>query len=157
MDSLVLVLADGCLAAADRCPTGAGEERARLLTTGLAAVEAWIGSEVACGQAYQAGLHRVRGERLLARDGLTAAEEALACFRRAEQIGREQGALAWELRAATSLVRLRQSQGETRAAELAEVRQCLRAVYGRFAEGFAFSDLQDAAALLGTNPSGEVA
>lgn len=160
MDSLVLVLADGCLVAADQCPTDADEERTRLLAMGLAAVEAWIGSEVACGQAYQAELHRVRGELLLARDGLAAAEEALACFRQAEQIGREQGALVWELRAATSLVRLRhslRSHGETRAAELAEARQCLRDVYGRFTEGFAFPDLQDAAALLGTSPPGELA
>jgi hypothetical protein len=120
-----------------------------LLAIGLAAVEPWIGRDVSCGQVYQAELHRLRGELLLARDGLAAAGEVLACFQQALQLGWEQGALACELRAAMSLVRLRQFQGEAYAAELAEARQCLAAVYGRFPEGFAFPDLQDAAALIG--------
>jgi DNA-binding SARP family transcriptional activator len=148
-DNLSLVLADGYLAAARRRPAGdAG--RAALLATGLAAIDAVLGPpKLPCGESYQAELHRVRGELLLARDGLAAAEEALACFQRAMQLGREQGALAWELRAAISLVRLRQSQGEAYAGELAEARQCLREVYGRFSEGFDLPDLQDAPALIG--------
>jgi hypothetical protein len=48
-----------------------------------------------------------------------------------------------------SLVRLRQRQGAEHAAELAEARNCLRDLSGRFTEGFAFPDLQDAAALIG--------
>jgi len=48
-----------------------------------------------------------------------------------------------------SLVRLRQIQGEAYAAGLAEARRCLREVYGRFTEGFAFADLQEATALIG--------
>jgi len=158
-DALVVVLADGCLAAAKRHPTvGRPEvadhngEHARLLAIGLAAVERWIGPDVPCGQAYQAELRRLRGELLLARDGLAAAEDALACFERALQLAREQGALGWELRAAMSLVRLWQFQGAAYAAELAEARPCLAAVYGRFTEGFAFPDLLDAAALLGNHP-----
>lgn len=65
------------------------------------------------------------------------------------------GALAWQLRAAMSLVRFRMRQGEAAAeepevaAELAEARDCLHEVYGRFTEGFAFPDLQEAAALMG--------
>jgi hypothetical protein len=47
-----------------------------------------------------------------------------------------------------SLVRLRQQQGETCTAELAEARQRLREVYERFTEGFDFADLRDAAALI---------
>jgi tetratricopeptide (TPR) repeat protein len=148
-DALVVVLADGCLAAASRRPAGDDEERARLLAIALAAVERWIGPDVPCGQAYQAELHRLRGELLLARGGLAAAEEALACFQQAFDLGREKGALAWELRAAMSLVRLRQRPGAAFAAELAEARQCLCEVYSRFTEGFAFPDLQEAAALIG--------
>ena len=108
--------------------------RRGLLATGLAAIDTLLGPKVPCGQSYQAELHRVRGELLLARDGLAAAGEALACFQRAMQLGREKGALAWELRAAMSLVRLRERQGETYAAELAEApklpAQPVRAVYG---------------------------
>jgi tetratricopeptide (TPR) repeat protein len=155
-DNLSLVLADGCLAAARRrlaarrAEVAGDAERIALLATGLAAIDTVLGPpRLPCGQSYLAELHRVRGELLLERDGLAAAEEALACFGRAMQFAREQGALAWELRTAMSLVRLRQSQGEAHADELAEARQSLAAVYGRFTEGFAFPDLQDAAALLG--------
>jgi hypothetical protein len=75
------------------------------------------------------------------------------------QIGRRRGCFvspaqngglpAVELRAAMSMVRLRQRLGEAHAAELAEARQCPAAVYGRFTQGFACPDLQDTAALIG--------
>jgi predicted ATPase len=65
------------------------------------------------------------------------------------QIGREQKALAWELRAVMSLVRLRLRQGEACAAELTEAHQLLRDLYARFTEGFGFPDLQEAARLIG--------
>jgi DNA-binding SARP family transcriptional activator len=146
-DNLSLVLADGCLAAAGRRPAGEAA-RAALLAAGLAAIEAVLGPpRLPCGVSYEAEVHRVRGELLLARDGLAAADEALACFELAARIGAEQGALAWELRAAMSLVRLCQSHGL--GAELAEARQRLAAVYRRFTEGFAGPELQDAAALIG--------
>ncbi len=149
-DNLSLVLADGCLVAAGRRPAGNAAERAGLLATGLAAIDTVLGPpRLPCGESYQAELHRVRGELLLERDGLAAAEEALACFGQAMQFAREQGALAWELRAAMGLVRLRERQGEGWAAELAEAQQCLREVYGRFTEGFDLPDLKDAAELLG--------
>ena len=77
----------------------------------------------------------MKGELLLERDGLAAAGEALACFQQSLQLGREMDALAWELRAAMSLVRLRERQGEAYAAELAEARSLLRDVYERFTEG----------------------
>jgi DNA-binding SARP family transcriptional activator len=148
-DGLLVVLADGCLVAARRRRTEDQAECARLLGTGLAAIEPFLGPDVPCGQSFQAELLRMRGELLLARDGLAAAEEALACFERAMQIGAEQGALGWELRAAMSLARLRERQGRGRAAELGEARNRLREVYGRFTEGFDFPDLRDAAALIG--------
>jgi predicted ATPase len=54
-----------------------------------------------------------------------------------------QGALSWELRAATSLSRLLHGQHR-----VAEARDVLGSVYGRFTEGFATSDLQEAKSLL---------
>jgi hypothetical protein len=144
-----MVLADGCLAAARWRPPGDEAVRASLVATGLAAIEPLLGPDVPCGQSYQPEFHRLQGELLLERDGLTAVDKAQACFEQAMQIGLEQGALAWELRAAMSLVRLRQRQGEAYAAGLAEARSCLRDVYNRYTEGFAFPDLQEAAALIG--------
>jgi len=154
-DALAVVLADGCLAAANRRSAGDKEGRTRLLAIGLAAVERWIGPDVPCGQAYQAELHRLRGELLLARDLEGAEAKALAGFERHLEVGREQGALAWELRVAMSLVRLRErqpSQGVSCDSELAQARERLREVYGQFTEGFAFPDLQEAAALIGNHP-----
>ncbi len=46
-------------------------------------------------------------------------------------LGWETGALAWELHAAMSPVRLRERQVEAHAAKLAEARLCLRDVYAR--------------------------
>jgi len=74
------------------------------------------------------------------------------CFRRAMQLGRKCGALAWEAaQPAMSLVRLRERPGWRHAAgKLAEARSCLpRICYARLTEGFAFPDLQEAAALIG--------
>jgi hypothetical protein len=150
MGAYAVVLANACLAAARRRLAGDDAAGGSLLATGLTAIEPVIGPvKVSCGQSYEAELHRVRGELLLARDGLDAAEEALACFGRALALAREKGALGWELRVAMSIVRLRKRQGEGRPAELAEARNCLAEVYGRFTEGFDFPDLRDAARLLG--------
>jgi tetratricopeptide (TPR) repeat protein len=148
-DGLMVVLGDACLSAARRCRAGDDTLYANRLAVGLAAMDPFFGPRALCGQSFQAELYRLRGELLLERDSLTAAEEALACFEQALQIGREQKALAWELRAAMSLVRLRERQGEACAAELVEARSCLRDVYNRYTEGFAFPDLQEAAALIG--------
>jgi hypothetical protein len=155
-DDLSAVLADGCLAAALRewavgrpDVAGDGAPPAGSVAIGLAAIEPFLGPEVSCGQSFQAERLRMRGELLLARDGLAAAEEARACFEQALQLAQLQGALAWELRVAMSIVRLRKRQGEGRPAELAEARNCLAEVYGRFTEGFDFPDLRDAARLLG--------
>ena len=147
-DSLVAVLADGCLAAARRRTRSDAAVRSSLLATGLAAIKPWLGPQVPCGQSYQPELYRLRGELLLERDGLAKAGEALACFERSLQLGREMGALAWELRAAMSLVRLREREGNECAAELAEARNNLRDLYTRFTEGFALPDFQEAAAMI---------
>jgi len=154
-DGLLVVLAEGCLAAARResplgelnvAGDGALPDRSAAIV--LEAIEPFLGPTVPCGQSFQAELLRMRGELLLARDGLAAADEALACFDHGLRLAREKGALAWELRAVMSIVRLRTRQGEAYVGELAEARTRLAEVYGRFAEGFAFPDLQDAAALL---------
>jgi len=148
MDSLVMVLADGCLAAARRRPAIGDPVRSSLLATGLAAIDPLLGLDAPCGQSYQPELYRLEGELLLERDGLAAAGEALRCFQHALQLGREMEALGWELRAAMSLVHLRVRQGEAYAAELAEARQFLSDLYARFTEGFSFPDLQEAATMI---------
>jgi hypothetical protein len=153
-DAYTVVLADGCLTAARRHPAGSSgaltSVRESVVATGLAAIEGITGpSRLSDGLAYEAELLRLRGELLLARDGLSVSEEALGCFRRSLELAREQGALAWELRAATSVVRLRARQGRAGVAQLAEARTGLAEVYARFTEGSAYPDLQDAAALIG--------
>jgi hypothetical protein len=61
----------------------------------------------------------------------------------APRIGGRQGALAWELRAATSLARLLRDQGRIR-----DGYDLLASVYGGFTEGFETADLQSAKRLL---------
>ncbi|WP_445682339.1 ATP-binding protein [Radicibacter daui] len=58
-------------------------------------------------------------------------------------LARRHQALSWELRAATSLARLKQEAGQGAVA-----RQVLAPVYERFSEGFGTRDLAEAAALL---------
>jgi predicted ATPase len=69
--------------------------------------------------------------------------EVEACFQQALDIARCQQAKSLELRAALSLSRLWQRQGER-----AQARQLLAEVYGWFTEGFDTADLQEAKALL---------
>ncbi|MFO1068397.1 MAG: winged helix-turn-helix domain-containing protein [Geminicoccaceae bacterium] len=83
---------------------------------------------------------RVRGD-LRRQQG----DDAAAAADYAESLGwaRRQQALAWELRTATSLARLRRDQGEA-----ARGRELLAPVLGRFTEGFGTADLVAARALL---------
>ena len=64
-------------------------------------------------------------------------------FRQALDEAHRQGALSWELRAATSLARLLRDQGHPAAAMSA-----LQTVYERFTEGFGTADLIAAKQLL---------
>jgi hypothetical protein len=91
-------------------------------------------------RAFEAELHRLRGELLLASraDGEAATE-----LERALMIARRQQARLWELRAATSLARAWHRQGRN-----AEARQLLAPVYEWFKEGKALADLHNAQALL---------
>jgi predicted ATPase len=88
-------------------------------------------------------LLRIKGELLL----LQAAPEATAAaedhFGQALDWACRQGALSWELRAATSLARLLRDQGRA-----ADATALLQPVYDRFTEGFDTADLKTARALL---------
>ena len=64
-------------------------------------------------------------------------------YRQAFDWARQQGALSWELRAATSLARLWEQHGRTD-----ETNEFLASVYDRFTEGFETSDLKTARELL---------
>jgi predicted ATPase len=90
-----------------------------------------------------AELLRIKGELVLLEGGPDAAEAAEDHFRQALDWARRQGALSWELRAATSLARLWRDQNRTRAA-----REILAPVYDRFTEGFETTDLKGAKLLL---------
>jgi predicted ATPase len=142
--------------------TGQIEEGLHVLAEALAAVHR-------TGERYcEADLYRLQGEFLLrqAEQGtsrtvppetelLAEAErvgatdvsprrtEAEACFHQALAIARQQQAKSLELRAAISLARLWQQQGER-----AKARQLLAEVHGWFTEGFDTTDLQEARALL---------
>ena len=87
-----------------------------------------------------AELHRHKGEMLLRQWQSDAAE---AAYLTALAIAVEQGARLWELRAATSLARLRCQQDRH-----AEAQDILAPVYNWFTEGFATPDLKNAKTLL---------
>jgi predicted ATPase len=95
--------------------------------------EHWVMSE----------LLRVRGELLRLQDAPAAAAAAEEHFWRALDWARRQGALSWELRAATSLARLLRDQDRP-----ADAMALLQPVYDRFAEGFDTGDLKAAKALI---------
>ena len=79
----------------------------------------------------------VRSQRT---DARPEAERLLA---RSLRVARDQGALAWELRSATTLAELRSTEGrETEAVAI------LRPVFEQFTEGFETQDLRKAADLL---------
>jgi predicted ATPase len=88
-------------------------------------------------------LLRIKGELLVLQDAPAAAAAAEDHFRRALDWARRQGALSWELRAATSLAQLLRDQGRP-----ADAMALLGPVYGRFTEGFDTVDLQAAKALI---------
>lgn len=88
-------------------------------------------------------LYRLRGELWLLTD--KSEDQVVSSFHQAIEIAQGQGAKSLELRAATSLARLWQSQGKT-----AEARQLLEAIYSWFTEGFDTGDLKEARTLLDT-------
>jgi predicted ATPase/DNA-binding winged helix-turn-helix (wHTH) protein len=87
-------------------------------------------------------LLRLRGEFALKRGGNTMGAAAKD-FLEAADLARRQGARAWELRAATSLARLRGAQGEPDKAHAV-----LLPIYERFSEGLETADLRAARAVV---------
>ena len=111
---------------------------------GLVAIDEAIGRAERTRELWEvAELTRIKGELLLSQNAPGAATAAEDHFRQALDLGRRQGALSWELRAATSLARLQCDHGRALAA-----REILQPVYRRFTEGFDTADLQSANALL---------
>jgi hypothetical protein len=99
-------------------------------------------------QASEAGcftpeLMRLRGELLLLQTAPATTEPSEDLFRQALDLAHQQGALWWELRAATSLARLLRKQGRH-----ADAIARLKPVYGRFTEGFGTANLVAAKQLL---------
>jgi predicted ATPase/class 3 adenylate cyclase len=91
---------------------------------------------------YEAETYRIKGTLLLLQ-AVPDAAQAEACFQHALDIARHQEAKSWELRAATSLARLWQSQGKRQ-----EAHDLLAPVYAWFTEGFDTADAQEASMLL---------
>jgi TOMM system kinase/cyclase fusion protein len=115
---------------------GQAEEGLCVLTEALAVVHS-TGERV-----YEAELHRLKGELLLALS-LDNHVEAEACFQQSLAVARHQEAKSLELRAAMGLSRLWQEQGKQ-----ADAQALLAPVYSWFTEGFDTADLQGAKALL---------
>jgi hypothetical protein len=88
-------------------------------------------------------LFRAQGEWLLAQGAPGAAKAAEGLFNSALELAREQGALAWELRAAISLTRLSQRRGQPGIGG-----GLLAGVMQQFREGAATADLVEARELL---------
>jgi predicted ATPase len=91
---------------------------------------------------WAAETYRLKGELLL-QQGVQEDSAVATCFRHAMDITRQQHARSLELRAATSLARLWQSQRKRTAAG-----ELLAPVYGWFTEGLDTPDLQEAKAVL---------
>jgi predicted ATPase/DNA-binding winged helix-turn-helix (wHTH) protein len=87
-------------------------------------------------------LLRLRGAVLLLMPGQDESQ-AEDCFMRSLECARRQHASAWQLRTATSLARLRVTQGRHEAAH-----ELLSGVYRSFNEGFETPDLKTAEALM---------
>ncbi len=85
---------------------------------------------------------RIEGELLLRRDPHSA-NEAKHRFLEAIDLARTRGEKSFELRAATSLARVLESEGRREEAHAA-----LAGVYGWFTEGFDTADLKSAKVLL---------
>ena len=115
--------------------SGKPEAALASVATGLKAVEKTGGAPL------EAELYRLKGEALLA--GAGTATEAETAIEQAIDVARRQNAKSWELRAATSLARLRRQQGRRE-----EAVALLAPILAWFTEGFDTADLKEAKTLL---------
>ncbi|HEA66303.1 MAG TPA: hypothetical protein ENI07_05715 [Desulfobacterales bacterium] len=104
--------------------------------------EGWEETERTGEHWWKAEVHRLKGDLLLHQSTLDVTQAA-NCFRQALDVARNQQAKSLELRAATSLARLWQSQDKHQ-----EAYDLLAPVHDWFTEGFDTADLQEAKALL---------
>jgi predicted ATPase len=116
--------------------------------TGLELVQKALATTEATDERWwEAELYRLKGELSLQSKvqgpKSKVEEEAEECFLKAIDIARKQQAKSLELRASTSLARLRQQQGKRH-----EAHSMLSDIYPWFTEGFDTKDLQEAKALL---------
>jgi predicted ATPase len=98
---------------------------------------------------YFAELLRIKGELLLKesrQQSLTLAEQ---CFDEALDVAQQQGALFWQLRATSSLARLKLQKGRKD-----EAQRLLTAVCEKFTEGFEIADFRAARIMLDELASG---
>jgi predicted ATPase len=108
----------------------------------LAAIDEALAESRATNERWwDAELHRLRGELLLARG--SDDEEVELALLRAKEIAEAQEARSLELRAAMSLARRWRNHGRS-----ADAQRLLRGVYDWFTEGFETADLRAAQALL---------
>ena len=108
-----------------------------------------------CEAYYRAELYRLKGGVLLSRfqsivrdqeasnDSESPLAEAEASFIKSIRIAQQQKAKSWELRAATNLARLYQSQGDCE-----EARTILAEIHSQFTEGLETADRREARTLL---------
>jgi predicted ATPase/DNA-binding winged helix-turn-helix (wHTH) protein len=113
------------------------------LSEDLVGLEAIARAQTGRSDWCAAEILRVKATVILKEGTTDAAGAAEPLFRRSLDKARQQGALSWELRTATSLARLWQAQGRIRDAHA-----LLASVYARFTEGFETADLMAARALL---------
>jgi predicted ATPase len=118
--------------------TETGDPEAALLTID----EAFRHINDVSGRAWEAELHRLRGDTLLAAHA-DAVEDAKRSYNEAIAVAQRQHARSLELRATTSLVRLLRRQGRND-----EARGLLAPIFGWFTEGLDTADLKEAKALL---------
>jgi predicted ATPase len=113
------------------------------IAEGLAAIEETIDlSDRGREHWTRAEFLRIKSELLLL-DGPASAAASEDHLLAALDWAHRQGALSWELRAATSLARILWSRGRS-----PEAVALLQPIYDRFSEGFATADLKTARALL---------